>query len=113
MAAWRRAIELSLGDADVEKLRSIAQSVTHPGNLSARRPCRFQSAAEWAYHSGQICLRGRIPITLDSVLPRHMGSGPRAYRDMHGYTSVGGCSIVPVRFNCSPEITLHVLQSST
>src|ERR1700739_3390351 len=26
MAAWRRAIELSLGDAEVEKLRSIAQS---------------------------------------------------------------------------------------
>jgi transposase len=28
MAAWRRAIELSLGDADVEKLRLIAQSRT-------------------------------------------------------------------------------------
>src|SRR3954452_16009107 len=26
MAAWRRAIELSLGDADVERLTSIAQS---------------------------------------------------------------------------------------
>jgi hypothetical protein len=30
MAAWRRAIELSLGDADSEKLRSIAQSQTEP-----------------------------------------------------------------------------------
>jgi hypothetical protein len=30
MAAWRRAIELSLGDADVERLRSIAQSRTEP-----------------------------------------------------------------------------------
>jgi uncharacterized protein len=65
-------------------------------------------------HGGQICLPGRIPITLDSVLPRHMGCGAWKYRDMHGYTSVGlGCSIVPVRFNCPPEITLHVLQSST
>jgi predicted MPP superfamily phosphohydrolase len=27
-------------------------------------------------HGGQICLPGRIPITLDSVLPRSMGSGP-------------------------------------
>jgi uncharacterized protein len=28
-----------------------------------------------------------------------------------GYTSVGvGCSIVPVRINCPPEITLHHLQ---
>jgi predicted MPP superfamily phosphohydrolase len=63
-------------------------------------------------HGGQICLPGRIPITLDSVLPRHMGSGPWRYHDMIGYTSVGaGCSIVPVRFNCPPEITLHRLQS--
>jgi hypothetical protein len=30
MAAWRRAIELSLGDADSAKLRSIAQSRTEP-----------------------------------------------------------------------------------
>jgi predicted MPP superfamily phosphohydrolase len=60
-------------------------------------------------HGGQICLR-RIPITLSSVLPRHMGSGPWKYRDMIAYTSVGaGCSIVPVRFNCPPEITLHRL----
>jgi uncharacterized protein len=41
-----------------------------------------------------------------------MGSGSWTYRDMNGYTSVGvGCSIVPARFNCPPEITLHVLQS--
>jgi predicted MPP superfamily phosphohydrolase len=64
-------------------------------------------------HGGQICLPGRIPITLDSVLPRHMGGGPWKHRDMIGYTSVGaGSSIVPVRFNCPPEITLHHLQSS-
>jgi predicted MPP superfamily phosphohydrolase len=49
---------------------------------------------------GQICLPGRIPITLDSVLPRHMGSGSWKYRDMIGYTSAGaGTSIVPARFN--------------
>jgi uncharacterized protein len=64
-------------------------------------------------HGGQICLPGGIPITLDSVLPRYMGSGPWKYRDMIGYTSVGaGSSIVPVRFNCPPEITLHYLGSS-
>jgi uncharacterized protein len=61
-------------------------------------------------HGGQICLPGRIPITLDSVLPRYMGSGPWKYRDMIGYTSVGaGTSVVPVRYNCPPEITLHHL----
>jgi uncharacterized protein len=63
-------------------------------------------------HGGQICLPGRIPLTLDSVLPRYMGSGAWKYRDMIGYTSVGaGSSIVPVRFNCPPEITLHRLHS--
>lgn len=62
-------------------------------------------------HGGQICLPGSIPITLDSVLPRHMGSGPWKYHNMAGYTSVGvGSSIVAVRFNCPPEITLHHLQ---
>ena len=63
-------------------------------------------------HGGQICLPGGIPITLDSVLPRYMGAGVWTYHDMVGYTSVGaGSSIVPVRFNCPPEITLHHLHS--
>jgi predicted MPP superfamily phosphohydrolase len=62
-------------------------------------------------HGGQICLPGGIPITLSSVLPRHMGSGPWKYRDMIGYTSVGaGSCMVPVRYNCPPEITLHCLR---
>src|SRR6516165_7101811 len=62
-------------------------------------------------HGGQICLPGSTPITLDSVLPRHMGSGPWKQRDMVGYTSVGvGTSVVAVRINCLPEITLHHLQ---
>ncbi len=59
-------------------------------------------------HGGQICLPGGIPITLELVLPRSMGSGAWKYHDMIGYTSVGaGSSVVPVRFNCPPEITLH------
>ena len=62
-------------------------------------------------HGGQICLPGAIPITLDSVLPRRIGSGSWQYHDMIGYTSVGvGSSIVPVRLNCLPEITLHRLE---
>jgi predicted MPP superfamily phosphohydrolase len=62
-------------------------------------------------HGGQLCLPGGIPITLDSVLPRHMGSGAWVYQGMVGYTSVGvGSSIVPARFNCPPEITLHHLR---
>jgi len=64
-------------------------------------------------HGGQICLPGSIPIVLDSVLPRHMGSGPWKYHDMVGYTSAGaGTVIVPVRLNCLPEMTLHHLRCS-
>jgi predicted MPP superfamily phosphohydrolase len=64
-------------------------------------------------HGGQVCLPGSIPLTLDSVLPRRMGSGPWKYHTMMGYTSVGaGSSIVAVRFNCPPEITLHHLESA-
>ena len=63
-------------------------------------------------HGGQICLPGRIPITLNAALPRQMGAGPWKHRAMDGYTSVGaGSSVVPVRFNCRPEITLHHLQT--
>jgi predicted MPP superfamily phosphohydrolase len=62
-------------------------------------------------HGGQICLPGSIPITLDSVLPRRMGAGVWQYHKMIGYTSVGaGSSIVAVRLNCPPEITLHHLR---
>ena len=62
-------------------------------------------------HGGQICLPGSIPIKLEAVLPRRMGAGPWQYIDMTGYTSVGaGSSVVPVRLNCPPEITLHHLR---
>ena len=62
-------------------------------------------------HGGQICLPGSIPIILDLVLPRRMGSGAWQYHGMSGYTSVGaGSCIVPVRLNCPPEITLHCLR---
>jgi predicted MPP superfamily phosphohydrolase len=64
-------------------------------------------------HGGQICLPGSVPITLDSVLPRRFGSGIWKYHEMTGYTSVGvGSSIVPIRLNCPPEITLHRLRSA-
>ena len=61
-------------------------------------------------HGGQICLPGQIPLTLDSVLPRRLGAGAWHYGNLLGYTSVGaGSSVVAVRYNCPPEITLHRL----
>ncbi len=89
--------------------------------LISHTPEVYRQAAEFGFdlmlsghtHGGQICLPGGIPITLDSVLPRSMGAGAWTYDDMIGYTSVGsGSSVVPVRFNCRPEITLHHLHSS-
>ena len=62
-------------------------------------------------HGGQICLPGSIAIKLEAALPRRMGAGAWRYRDMTGYTSVGaGSSVLPVRLNCPPEITLHCLR---
>ena len=62
-------------------------------------------------HGGQICLPGGVPLTLASVLPRRLGAGPWHHQGMLGYTSVGaGTALVPVRFNCPPEIALHRLE---
>jgi predicted MPP superfamily phosphohydrolase len=61
-------------------------------------------------HGGQICLPGGIPIVLEADLPRAFGAGAWRHAGMAGYTSVGaGSSVVPVRFNNRPEITLHQL----
>jgi len=65
-------------------------------------------------HGGQICLPGSIPVILDAELPHGFGAGAWRHGAMHGYTSTGaGTSIVPVRFNCPPEITLHELQRAS
>ena len=62
-------------------------------------------------HGGQLCLPGGMPITLDSNLPRRFGVGAWRFGALTGYTSVGaGSSLVAVRLNCRPEITLHRLE---
>jgi predicted MPP superfamily phosphohydrolase len=62
-------------------------------------------------HGGQLCLPGGIPIKLAARLPRSMGTGAWHHGRMAGYTSVGaGTSLLPVRLNCPPEITLHTLR---
>jgi hypothetical protein len=65
-------------------------------------------------HGGQICLPGGIPLTLDARCPRRIGAGAWSYNGMRGYTSVGtGTSIVNVRLNCPPEVTLHRLRAAS
>jgi len=63
-------------------------------------------------HGGQLCLPGGIPLILSAKrLPRRMARGPWRHHELIGYTSAGcGTSLVPVRLNCPPEITLHTLK---
>ena len=64
-------------------------------------------------HGGQICLPGGYPIITNARCPRRLCAGAWTYQRMHGYTSVGsGPSMVDVRLNCPPEITLHRLRTA-
>ena len=61
-------------------------------------------------HGGQLCLPGGLPLTLDAKCPRRVGRGAWEEADMQGYTTTGaGTSILNVRLNCPPEVTLHRL----
>lgn len=62
-------------------------------------------------HGGQLCLPGGLPVLYDAECPRRMVRGPWRYHGLTGYTSVGaGSSIVGVRLNCPPEVTVHELR---
>lgn len=61
-------------------------------------------------HGGQICLPGGIPVMTNAKCPRRVCRGPWRHHQLHGYTSVGaGSSVVDIRLNNLPEITLHRL----
>jgi len=105
----------------VDNIEKAAAAIPHDAFsiLLSHTPEIYRQAAHAGFdlllaghtHGGQICLPGAIPITLDSVLPRRLGSGAWRYHAMIGYTSVGvGSSIIAVRLNCPPEITLHHLR---
>ena len=100
----KAAAEIPLGEFSIllSHTPEIYRQAAHAG---------FDLCLSGHTNGGQLCLPGNIPIILDSVLPRHMGSGAWRYHDMAGYTSAGaGTCIVPVRLNCPPEITLHRLK---
>ncbi len=61
-------------------------------------------------HGGQICLPGGFPLIVNAQCPRRICRGAWRYDSLQGYTSSGcGSSIVPARFNCPPEVTIHEL----
>lgn len=107
----------------VDNIEKAAESIPHQefSILVTHTPEVYRQAAHADFdvllsghtHGGQLCLPGGIPVTLSAVLPRALGAGPWRHHGMIGYTSVGaGSSVVPVRFNCPPEITLHRLCQS-
>lgn len=62
-------------------------------------------------HGGQICLPGGHIISGHCPTPRPMWRGPWQYGQLKGYTSPGtGSGSSPLRFNCPPELTVHVLR---
>jgi predicted MPP superfamily phosphohydrolase len=64
-------------------------------------------------HAGQICLPGGRPLMCNARCPRFVCAGAWQFEQLQGYTSAGsGVSVVDVRFNCPPEVTLHVLRAA-
>lgn len=90
--------------------------------LLAHTPAIAEDAARYGFdlmlaghtHGGQICLPGGQPVVLPTKnLPRRFVLGRWKVGQMQGYTSPGtGSCGVPARFNCPPEVTVHVLRRS-
>ncbi len=91
------------------------------GILLAHSPETYKEAADLGFdlqlsghtHGGQICLPGGKPLVLPLKIDPAFINGPWQFGALPGYTSpgTGGCS-VPARFNCPPEITLHILRGA-
>lgn len=63
-------------------------------------------------HAGQIRLPWIGAPLKNARCPAAYAHGPWRHGAVQGYTSAGiGCSLLPVRFNCPPEITLIELAS--
>ncbi len=65
-------------------------------------------------HAGQIRFPVVGSIRNNAECPKEYAYGHWQHQGMHGHTSAGiGCSALPVRFNCPPELTLiHLHRAS-
>ena len=86
--------------------------------LLAHSPEIFRQAAHSGFdillcghtHGGQFRLPGNVSLFNNAKCPRAYCAGAWQHRHLRGYTSLGtGSSIVDLRFNCLPEVTLHRL----
>lgn len=90
--------------------------------LLAHTPDRYLQAAGHGVdlylcghtHAGQIRFPWIGSLRHNSRSPRAYSYGHWRYKSMQGYTTAGvGCSSLPVRFNCPPEVVLIELASAT
>ncbi len=73
--------------------------------------CGFGFMLSGHTHGGQICLPGGIALVRNGRCPPAMFVGAWSHHGLRGYTSPGtGSCGAAARFNCPPEITLHVLR---
>ena len=90
--------------------------------LLSHSPETFEDAQRYGFnfmlsghtHGGQICLPGGIALVRNGRCPPAQFVGAWSHHGLHGYTSAGtGSCGVAARFNCPPEITVHVLRAAT
>ncbi len=88
------------------------------GILLSHTPDVYREAAHAGFdvmlsghtHGGQICAPGGFPLLRNARAPRGFCAGAWSYLRMRGYTSRGvGCSGIPLRLHCPPEIVLHTI----
>lgn len=91
--------------------------------LLAHTPELFGEAASFGIdlylsghtHAGQIRFPVVGSVRNNAECPKEYAYGHWRHRRMHGYTSAGiGCSALPIRFNCPPEVALiHLHRTDT
>jgi predicted MPP superfamily phosphohydrolase len=88
--------------------------------LLSHSPTTYDEARHYGFnfmlsghtHGGQICLPGGIALVRNGRCPPAQFAGAWTHHGLHGYTARGtGSCGVPARFNCPPEITVHILRS--
>lgn len=105
------------------RLEDIRKAVSHcpphlpklllshsPQIAPAAREAGFDFMLSGHTHGGQVCLPGGHSIVTMEDIPKPFFRGPWRHGALIGYTSTGtGACHVPVRFNCPPEVVIHVL----
>jgi predicted MPP superfamily phosphohydrolase len=90
-------------------------------NLLAHAPEMYREAADRGTHlylcghthAGQIRFPVIGSLRHNASCPKPLSYGLWAYKEMRGYTTAGaGSSMLPIRFNCPPEVALIELRAA-